>query len=235
MPLPVLLRRNRSVHAAKRHAGRVFADLYEGNAGYNARAYHLGGRPFLVHKATEGVHHVDKLHAYRCEESHRNGLAVGHYHYLSPGVSPRQQAEHFWNVVRPHFLTAWAPGHGHNAMPHAHTDFLIVDIERGSGGWSNPADELARFDHNVRQLTGNRILIGYSERSFLFEHSLQVASRKWWVASYPTFPGNLGRGRILWAHQFADNYRLPGIGQPCDASVIVDKNSIRYWENQPIN
>lgn len=217
---------NKSYKTAEKKAGRLFADLYEFNAGYDAGKY-APQRPFIVLKATEGLHHNDSRHAERSHASHQHGLAVGHYHFLRPeNGSPRSEAEHFWEVVKPHLLTRWPQGRGHDQKPDQHVDFLIVDVEVGS----NASIALQRFDDWFRHISG-RSLIGYSGLSFLLEHNLHLKGDKWWVADYPYFPRGLGK-RILWAHQFTSAYHLPGIGQACDASVLVDRNSIRYWANQ---
>jgi GH25 family lysozyme M1 (1,4-beta-N-acetylmuramidase) len=225
-------RAKRSVHAAKRHPGRLFADLYEGNPGYNATPYKLGGRPFVVLKATQGVAHVDSLHAVRCEHSHSIGLAVGHYHYMDPDSAAAAQAVHFLDTVRPHLLQRWPLGVGHDALRLSHTDFLIVDIE--GSGWRDAQAMLTAFEREVHRVSGGHHLIGYSGRSFLLEHDLHLeGGDKWWVADYPNFPTGLGR-RELWAHQFSEGFRVQGITTACDASVLVDSVSVRYWDQQTV-
>lgn len=223
-------RKNRSLHAATRHPGRLFIDLYEGDPGYNATLYHRSRAPFLVHKASEGVHHVDSLHAHRCENTHGVGLAVGHYHYLDAGVDPAAQANHFWETIRGHFLNRWPLGRGHDSMRLSHTDFCIVDVEVGG---ASEQSALHRFESEFYRVSHDRDLIGYSGKSFLLEHGLHLERKdKWWVADYPYYPGNIGR-RILWAHQFTSEFRgFPGVSVPCDASVLTNPQSIRYWDAQ---
>lgn len=232
MSLPVhkpRWRPKRSVHAGERHPGRRFVDLYEGNAGFDASRYALSGAPFLVHKASEGIAHTDSKHALRCIEAHKHGLAVGHYHFFrgSETGRPEIEARHFWQTVRPHFLTKWPQGRGHDLLPSSHTDFLIVDVETAGGA---PLQmELTHFCRELHRVSGRNIDIGYSGKFFLKEHRLHIPGDKWWVADYPFFPGDPGEGRHLWAHQYTDHGNIPGIGQPCDTSVIVAKQSIRYW------
>lgn len=229
IPRRPFFRRKRSQHSFDRHANRRFADLYEGNVGYNAARYAAGGAPFIVLKATEGIGHVDVLHATRCEVSHFHGLAVGHYHFYIENGRPELQARHFWETVRPHYLVKWPHGRGHDAMPDSHKDFLIVDVE--TEGSSVPdRGELANFCRELYRISKQEI-IGYSGRSFLLEHNLHVPGDKWWVADYPFFPGNIGP-RILWAHQFTDAGHIPGVGPACDCSVLVARDSIRYWARQ---
>lgn len=224
----VQFRPKRSVHAAKRHPGRLFADLYEGNAGFNAHEYRKAGRPFVVLKATQGTGHVDALHATRCEASHLVGLPVGHYHYLNSSGDPAAEARHFWATVHPHFLGKWPRGRGHDSLSLSHTDFLILDVE--APGMRDAAQKTRQFEQQLHRLSGEPIIC-YASKSFLLENNLRVTGEKYWVADYPTFPGNIGKGRILWAHQFSDAFRLPGISHPGDASVLVSHNSIRYWDN----
>lgn len=224
-----LNRKKRSVRAFRRHAGRRFADLYEGDSGFDAHNYAAGGAPFIVLKATQGIGHVDSLHAVRCENAHKNGLAVGHYHFYEENGRPELQAQHFWGTVKGHFLTTWPKGRGHDDMRNSHTDFLILDVE-SIGGIPN-AGELANFCRELHRLSGGRALIGYSNKAFLLEHDLHVPGDKWWVADYPNFPGKIG-GRTLWAHQFTESGLIAGVGRPCDCSVLVDRSSIRYWAKQ---
>lgn len=202
--------------AARRHPGRTFADLYEGNAMFDAHHYAEAGAPFIVHKATQGAHHVDARHALRSGLAHELGLAVGHYHFLDLSASAEQQADHFWAQSKAH----WAP-----------RDFLIVDCERGGVGTAggNVRQFLIEFDHRLHRVAG-RTAIGYSEQSFLHEHELVVVSRKWWVADYGANPSAPPRGQELWAHQFTDKGRIAGCAPPTDLSVLVAKSAIDYWD-----
>lgn len=227
------LRKKRSVRAFKRHPGRSFADLYEGTPSYSAVAYRESGAPFVVLKATEGIGHVDSQHSDRCERSHAAGLAVGHYHFLRPESGrPEWEAKHFWETVRPHFLTEWPIGKGHDKARLSHVDFLIVDVEVGHST-EQIQEALTHFCRELLRVSKVKVgrLIAYTGKAFLFEHNLHVPGDKWWVADYPDFPGKLGGGRELWAHQFTEDGFIPGAGRG-DCSVIVNSASIRYWEAQ---
>lgn len=229
-----MFRKKRSVRAAKRHKGRTFADCYEGTPVYNPVAYRASGAPFIVLKATEGIGHIDSRHAPRSIGSHAAGIAVGHYHFYREDGRPELQAKHFWNTVKPHFLTEWPAGKGHDKAKLAHTDFLIVDVEPERGSPNPTRHEVENFCRELLRVSGlnHGKLIGYTGKSYLFEAGLHIPGDKWWIADYPNFPGNLGGGRELWAHQFTENGRIAGISSPCDLSVIVNRDAIRYWEAQ---
>lgn len=205
----------KSARAARRHPGRTFADLYEGNGVFDAHHYAEAGAPFLVHKATQGARHVDAKHALRCGLAHEMSLPVGHYHYLDLSARAEAQADHFWAQAKAH----WRP-----------RDFLIVDVERGGVGRASGVKQfLVEFDHRLHRIAG-RTAIGYSEQSFLHEHNLVVVSRKWWVADFGANPGAPPRGQELWAHQFTDTGRIFGCAPPTDLSVLVAPSAIRYWD-----
>jgi len=203
----------KSARAAKRHPGRLFADLYEGDPVFDAHHYASTGAPFVVLKASQGSGHTDSRHHLRSQLAHEVGLPVGHYHYLTEST-PSAQAALLWDVAK----RAWAP-----------RDFLIVDIERGAG-LTDPHDQLTRFDQHLHEITG-RTCIGYSEDSYLEEHLLEVKSRKWWVADYGASPNkHLPFGQELWAHQFTGTGRINGTEGETDLSVLVAPSAIRWWD-----
>lgn len=206
--------KGKSQRTGRRHPGRRFADLYEGNAGFDAHHYRESGAPFVVLKASEGTGHVDAKHNLRARFAHEMGVPVGHYHFLRPGAVA-VQARLLWTVAS----HAWHP-----------RDFLIIDAEReGIGDLPDPAQLVADFDRAVHQITG-RLAIGYSEDSFLHEHGLSVLSRKWWVADYGAQPHQPPHGQELWAHQYTDAGVIGGCVAPTDLSVLVSPSAVRYWD-----
>jgi GH25 family lysozyme M1 (1,4-beta-N-acetylmuramidase) len=202
---------------AARHPGRQFADLYEGDPVFDARAYRETGAPFIVLKATQGTWHVDTKHSLRVRMAHEQFLPVGHYHFLSAGVSAVEQADFFWRTAREH----WAPN-----------DFLIIDCERDAFDAYSPSlvrNQLSMFDRYLHQISG-RLAIGYSEQSFLHECDLAILSRKWWIADYGANPGRPPRGQELWAHQYTDAGRIAGTSGSVDLSVLVAASAVAWWD-----
>lgn len=204
----------RAHRTARRHPGRVFADLYEGNEGFDAHHYRETGAPFIVLKATEGVQHVDAKHRLRARLAHELGLPVCHYHYLDLAPTA-MQARNFWTNV----LGVWHKD-----------DFLMIDAERGGiGDADNPSGLLKEFDRDLHHLSG-RMALGYSEQSFLHEHNLTVMSGKWDVADYGRTPTRPPLGQELWAHQYTDKGQIAGCIAPTDLNVLVAPSAIRYWD-----
>lgn len=200
-----------------------FVDLYEGNSAYNAPVY-CAKHPFLVHKASQGLHHVDRLHGERCVHTHAQGKAVGHYHFAEAHGDPVREAHFFWGAVKPHFLTVWH--HLPVAQAHLRTDFLILDLETPQPDWRGYA---RAFDETIAHIAG-RLIILYASLSAVREHNLGCLSKKLWVAAYPgPVPKRFSNGCETWAHQFSDRGSVPGIGQSCDVSELIGVGSREYW------
>lgn len=193
---------------------RLFADLSDNNAAFNAHAYASAGHQLVALKASEGVGFTDPKHGPRADQAHHAGLLVAHYHFCRPDTHPDHagEAETFWAAVKPF---EW-PG-----------DFLVLDLEvTPRGGMAQAAGYLAGFDAALHRISGHRA-VGYTYVSYLDEAGprLQVASRRWWIAAYGSKPGRLGAGRHRWAWQYTDGrdgptpHRFAGIGQ-CDGSRL---------------
>lgn len=223
-----LTRTKPSEQLALKKPGIVFADLSnnEGQGVYHAESY-CRTHPFLIHKASQGERFVDGFHAVRCEDTHKAGRAVGHYMFLSPGSTPLAaigEAKHFLEVVKGHVLTKW-PDHprGYRA------DFFVIDIEVPV---TQPHAVLSNIVDVLTRAYPTTTIVGYSGYARALELRLYEKSkiRKWWVAAYPgPVPKKLPNGVPIWAHQYTDKGRVVGIAAPVDKSIILDKDSAKYW------
>lgn len=212
-----IIGRHRSKNKARRKPGRSFCDLSNNNPShvYNARAY-CEVHPFLITKATQGINFIDRLHGERCESTHLQDRAIGHYHFIEMFSDSREataEAEHFFRVIKPHF---------------GRRDFCIIDIETAQ---TVPNEVIKAFESRLYSLL-KHLPLCYTNLDYFQEHSLYCRSGKWWLADYGgSLPLWLSRKQKLWAHQYSDKGRCLGIGGPVDMNLLIDKSSIRYWNN----
>lgn len=205
--------------------GIVFADLSDNQpeGSYHAATY-CETHPFLVHKASQGTGGRDSLHASRCEETHKHGRAVGHYHYVGVDSDVSQaidEADNFLAAVHGHVLEAWP-----TLSPGYKADFFIVDFEVPC---TIPNDVIATFCKRVEQAYPRITIKGYANYFAIREIGLVIPNRSWWVAAYPGPVKDLPNHQKIWAHQYTERGRVEGVAGFCDKSIIVDKHSRKYW------
>lgn len=193
---------------------RYFADQYEGNTAPVFATYANAGHVLYAHKATEGVYHVDQLHARRVDEAHDRDLTVMHYHFCRPDEGePGAEALLFWRTVKP----TWRDG-----------DILALDFERLAPGMgpTEAAEYIETLWEKVRAVSGHTAVV-YGSTSFL-ENNTRVRwlrIRRRWQAQYGQGPGRMPWGVGWWAWQYTDSvhgpepHSLPGISN-CDVSIL---------------
>ena len=107
------------------------------------------------------------------------------------------------------------------------SDFLILDIETPQ---SVPNECIQSFEIYVN-VACKLPVICYTGLSYFLEHELICRSRKWWLAAYPgPLPLRLPHKQTIWAHQYTESGKTEGVAGGCDMSLLVDKNSIKYWD-----
>ena len=194
---------------------RYFADQYEGNSEPDLALYAHYGHTLYAHKASEGVAHIDSMHAQRVRRAHEQGLTVLHYHFCRPDqhASAAAEAAAFWRAVKP----VWEPG-----------DRLALDCEtEGGRPWQGAPDYVPNLAAAVHRASGvypwtygsTFFLDTVIPRSFL-------NSNPRWQAAYGPKPG-MAPWRKPWiAWQFTDGqvgptpHAVAGIGE-CDVSMLA--------------
>lgn len=198
---------------SKAKSAQLFADISDNQTTYSARAYASAGHLMIAIKATQGLTFISPDWSSRVQDSHREKLAVLHYHYAQLDDATLE-ARHFWETVRPHYKP--------------HFDRIAVDLEIGNSAlW--PA-WLSEFDREITRLSGLWV-DGYTFASGITPE-LKLKSGRWWVASWGSDrPAGrrlkLPNGQRLWAWQYEGGLQSPsggprvaaGIGV-CDMSVM---------------
>lgn len=163
-----------------------------------------GGNAFVILKATEGVGYVDPTLAARRAEAHRQGLAVGMYHFARAG-DPAAEAAYFCGVVGP--LRA--------------NEFVVLDWEVPH---PNPPAWAAEWLKIVKGRLASKpwvyvnssTLRGYDWSKVAIEgHNLWLAKYDYSTAAVPTVP--------YWplkAKQYTDRGSCPGISGGVDLNVF---------------
>lgn len=193
---------------------RSFADISSNNPGFDAGAYRRGGASLICVKATQGSTYVNPYHRLWADQAHAQNLAVGHYHYATPGPAGTVLAQVmcFWGQV----VDCWRQH-----------DFLILDIERGQAWLPGEAQRFApAFAKRLKEESGHS-LVGYSERSFLNEcgKAIDIPGSRWWEADYSEDQLPVAWRRSTWAWQHTDGvngpppHSMPGVGR-CDVSTL---------------
>lgn len=206
---------------------RYFADLSNNNTQQvNWGRYRAAGHVLVGLKATEGTGFIDRTHATRCENAHKAGVWVIHYHFAHPGQSAEAQARAFWAQL-----------HGHFAV----RDLAALDIEVTDGLSSVKIAHFVRaFDAAFRRISGHS-LVGYSGESFLSSiHSAGArlaGGDRWWIAAYGPVKAHVP-GVGTWAWQYTDGQQGPaphicaGIGR-CDISTLNRATYLRLLLRRP--
>ena len=193
-----------------------FADVYSGDS-FDAKAYKAAGYSMICMKATEGHNFTDPAVASRVVEARAQGLDVFLYHFSRPSNNqPEVEAQHFASVAK-------SIGVGVH-------DRLVLDWEDpkydgnpGAAHWiMRFAQELGKHGLTLRVLySGGPYLQGGSVTSMPADHAGNPL--RFWLAAYTAKPEAYcpkWAQKALWAVQFTDKARVPGIGNPCDYSYL---------------
>lgn len=192
---------------------RLFADISNNNAGFNAETYRKSGHVLIAIKATEGIHFVDPDHRGWCLQAGGKHIAVVHYHFARPDLNLDAQAE------ARHFLSVALPLTGGR-------DYLVVDIERATPqGWSHDPAWTREFDLYVRKHS-RFFPIVYASRSVLQQSDQWLTGnpKRVWDADWSTDHDFAPDGYNCVMRQFTDGvfgpepHSLPGIEGICDVN-----------------
>lgn len=192
---------------------RYFGDVSSNNAHYDASAYrHKGGHLIVGIKATEGTGYVNPRYAQWVEDSHKQGVAVMHYHFAHPEskATGQQEFAHFWNTASHHF---------------AEGDYVVFDEETNLGAWKHDAAHCHEFYVAAKGVHHDPVL--YGSLSYLEQLGPEAVppEDRIWVAAYGPEPKSLPKGMKIWAWQRTDGRSGPephscaGIGV-CDVSIL---------------
>lgn len=159
---------------------------------------------FCFIKATEGARHTDPRFSRNWQNSKKNKLIRGAYHFFVPGVSGLAQARHFLSTVT---LQA-------GDLP------PVLDIEvAGKAASSQLRKEVRHWLREVERSTGVRPII-YTNVGFYQRYlGSDFDSYPLWIAHYyrPQQP-SINRGWTFWQH--SDVGRVNGIEGPVDFNVF---------------
>jgi len=160
---------------------------------------------FAFVKATEGAEHRDSLFSYNWAEMERIGIIRGAYHFFSPGVDPKLQAENFINQV------AFMPG---DLVP-------VVDVEvLGKNSADDLRDKLITWLDIIETHYGVRPLI-YSNQKFYLENLLDFENEyPTWIARYNTIAPSISFTAPWDFWQYGNQGRVDGIKGAVDLNVF---------------
>jgi GH25 family lysozyme M1 (1,4-beta-N-acetylmuramidase) len=184
---------------------------------FDAKAYKAAGHTMICLKATEGHDFTDGSVDARAREARLQGLDVFLYHFARPSANqPEVEAAHFANVVK-------QVGVGVH-------DRLVLDWEDpkwdshpGAAHWiMRFAQELGKHGLTLRIVySGGPYLEGGSVTAMPTDHTGKPL--RFWLAAYTANPEAFcpkWAVKDLWAVQYTDKARVPGIGNPCDYSYL---------------
>lgn len=154
-------------------------------SGYQSTTYDLGGRDFVIVKATEGTSYVNPKHADQVKRARSHDRVVGHYHYLSASSGMTAQMDYFLN----------------KADPRA-GEFLAVDWEE-SGVSSKEKDTAVKY---LKSNAGGRKVLLYCNVDFWVNRDTSsYAGDGLWIAHYNGDPGNPGIEADWLIHQYTSD------------------------------
>jgi len=192
-------------------------DLSSNNGAVNIAAYSRSGHAVIAIKATQGRHYVNPFHLSQCQEAHRLGLTVIHYHYCSLG-NVAEEIAHFRNT----YLRGWRKG-----------DYCCFDLEIPGLNIGSYARELLG---TFFRKTGHPPIL-YTYKSYAEEHLKGIkvpGGGRWWIAKYSNGAPLIPKGQVLFAWQYTDGqagpepHAFPGIGK-ADGSIVNVGVASRLW------
>lgn len=185
------------------------ADLSNNNGAgaYDPVAYRQAGHVIIALKASEGTGFADPDHRRWALASGLHGIAVMHYHFGRPDLSPGQD-EADW------FLDAT------NGLLGPH-DYVVYDGERArSGAFGLDPAHCRAFDERIQQRTRYHTIL-YASASQLggAGDALIGPNKRDWDANYSSGSDTAAPGHTCVLRQFTDGvlgpdpHSLPGVGQ----------------------
>lgn len=158
---------------------------------------------FIMIKATEGATQIDENFEDNFYQAREHGFMRGAYHFFSPGVSPRLQAEYFLH---------WAKLEDGDLPP-------VLDIEK-DGGMSVAEVRKAALEwlRIVEARCGQKPII-YTSYKFKLKYldTDEFAEFPYWIAHYYVDKVEYKGEWKFW--QYTDCGRLPGITGNVDCNV----------------
>lgn len=154
-------------------------------SGYQSTTYDLGGRDFVIVKATEGTSYVNPRRADQVARARSHDRVVGHYHYLSASSGMTAQMDYFLE----------------HADPQA-DEFLAVDWEE-SGVSSAEKDTAVK--HLKRHADGRKVLLYCNVDFWVNRDTSSYAGDGLWIAHYNGDAGNPGIEADWLIHQYTSD------------------------------
>jgi lysozyme len=175
---------------------------------------------FCITKATEGTTYVNPSFTNQMSSAKHSGKLVGLYHFADGRATPQQEAQHFYNTVRPYLGQA----------------IMVLDWE-GPALAEGPSWALAFMDEFYK-LSGVKPLIYGSEGNICLSSYAAVAAKypELWVAAYPsmnptgynpTVPFvSVAPWKTTRIRQYSSSGRLSGYGGNLDLDVFYGNSDL---------
>ncbi len=164
---------------------------------------------FVYLKVTEGNTFTDPEYARNRKMLDRKSVKVGVYHFYTPGLNVREQANHFISSFK---KTSLKP---------------VIDVEEiGALSKSQLTDSIALFASIVKKKLGINPII-YTYESFYKDYFKGGAldHNIFWIASYSKKCTICNQSNIV-AWQFSDKGTINGISEKVDLNSAQDQ----FWE-----
>ncbi len=177
----------------------VIPDLSHYEPDVDFHAVKAGGCPAVITKCSQGTTGVDPTYHDFAARIRSVGLPLGAYHYLLPDDVPGQMD---------HFLATAALTSG-DIRP-------IIDAEAPGLDGAETREALS-----ILAAKGKRPIL-YASWAFWRDTLGAPTDHALWLAAYrasvPPTPG-----ATVFAWQFTDRGRCPGVGRPCDCSYLMGR------------
>jgi lysozyme len=167
---------------------------------------------FAYIKATEGISHDDRNYPYNYKLAKENNIKIGAYHFYNFGISGREQAKHFIQIVQYQsgdLLPAIDVEHS-PANPYS-TDTLFVQ---------NTIKELQIMEKELYEYYGFHPIIYTNSDCYKLYIKGNFPDNLLWISSLNKEPSKDISNWIIW--QFTHNGELPGV------VGNIDFNYFRY-------
>jgi lysozyme len=152
------------------------------------------GVAFAFCKATEGETFIDSCFLKHFSDMKANGIIRGCYHYLRINRDAIEQANHFWNTVKPVWQKTDLP--------------LVCDFEaHDDKSKAEIKDCVLAFLSKVKELSGKTPIV-YTGKWFIDEYVGECPE----LANYP-----------LWAANYTESPRIPKPWTKCDFWQFTNK------------
>lgn len=142
---------------------------------YQGDAYDTSGLGFVIVKATQGAGYTNPHQAAQLNQGMKHGLVPGVYHFMSPGVPVKAQAQHFKD----------------HAIVHPGT-IIAVDWESENGTWPTNAEKDALIKLLKGMYPKNRVGLYTNADGWTHHDKDSYCGDFLWIAS----PGTPGKPAI---------------------------------------